>query len=136
MLFLSKMAINPFSARLVGRHGDNGAAEREKLELGTEAEAAEVIAALGLDATGAVTERTPAFVVRSIEVKETTGARSRRTRRARCNRTRAHGSRMSPKRAMSIAQELYEGVELGSGGSTGLITYMRTDSIRISDAAQ
>ena len=36
---------------------------------------------------------------------------------------------------MSIAQQLYEGVELGSAGSTGLITYMRTDSIRISDAA-
>ena len=37
---------------------------------------------------------------------------------------------------MSIAQQLYEGVELGSAGSTGLITYMRTDSIRISDAAR
>ncbi len=37
---------------------------------------------------------------------------------------------------MSIAQELYEGVDLGSAGSTGLITYMRTDSIRISDAAR
>ena len=57
---LAKDGSNPFSARLVGRRGDTDAAEREKLELGTEAEAAEVIAALGLDAKGAVTERTPA----------------------------------------------------------------------------
>jgi DNA topoisomerase I len=39
------------------------------------------------------------------------------------------------KRAMMIAQKLYEGVELGSEGSVGLITYMRTDSTRVSDAA-
>ena len=37
-----------------------------------------------------------------------------------------------PKRTMQLAQQLYEGVELGSEGSVGLITYMRTDSIRIS----
>ena len=46
---LAKDGGNTFSARLVGRHGDSAAAEREKLELGTEAEAAEVVAALGLD---------------------------------------------------------------------------------------
>ncbi|HVA20783.1 MAG TPA: type I DNA topoisomerase [Candidatus Micrarchaeia archaeon] len=43
--------------------------------------------------------------------------------------------RLSPKRTMRIAQELYEGVELGSEGPVGLITYMRTDSTRISDLA-
>jgi len=37
-----------------------------------------------------------------------------------------------PKRTMQLAQQLYEGVELGSEGSVGLITYMRTDSTRIS----
>jgi DNA topoisomerase-1 len=37
-----------------------------------------------------------------------------------------------PKRTMQIAQHLYEGVELGAEGSVGLITYMRTDSTRIS----
>ena len=36
---------------------------------------------------------------------------------------------------MSVAQRLYEGVELGSEGAVGLITYMRTDSTRVSDAA-
>ena len=39
------------------------------------------------------------------------------------------------KKTMMIAQKLYEGVELGDEGSVGLITYMRTDSTRISDAA-
>jgi len=39
------------------------------------------------------------------------------------------------KRTMMIAQKLYEGVELGDEGSVGLITYMRTDSTRVSEAA-
>ncbi len=43
---------------------------------------------------------------------------------------------MVPRRTMSVAQELYEGVELGGEyGLTGLITYMRTDSLRLSDEA-
>ena len=39
------------------------------------------------------------------------------------------------KRTMMIAQHLYEGVEIGAEGSVGLITYMRTDSIRVGEAA-
>ncbi len=39
------------------------------------------------------------------------------------------------KRIMAIAQQLYEGVDLGEEGSTGLITYMRTDSTRVADEA-
>src|SRR5436190_2500485 len=39
------------------------------------------------------------------------------------------------KRAMMIAQHLYEGVEIGAEGPVGLITYMRTDSIRVSETA-
>lgn len=39
------------------------------------------------------------------------------------------------KRTMKVAQELYEGVELPQMGATGLITYMRTDSLRISEDA-
>ncbi|GAB4297025.1 MAG: type I DNA topoisomerase [Ignavibacteriaceae bacterium] len=41
--------------------------------------------------------------------------------------------RMRPRQTMSVAQKLYEGVELGDLGIVGLITYMRTDSTRISD---
>jgi len=41
-----------------------------------------------------------------------------------------------PKKTMSLAQRLYEGIELGERGQQGLITYMRTDSTRVSDEAQ
>jgi DNA topoisomerase I len=41
----------------------------------------------------------------------------------------------SAKRTMQIAQQLYEGVELGDEGAVGLITYMRTDSVRLSNDA-
>jgi DNA topoisomerase I len=40
------------------------------------------------------------------------------------------------KKTMMIAQQLYEGIDLGSEGTVGLITYMRTDSTRISESAQ
>lgn len=40
------------------------------------------------------------------------------------------------RKTMMLAQQLYEGIELGRHGSTGLITYMRTDSTRISEIAQ
>jgi len=43
--------------------------------------------------------------------------------------------RFSTAQTMRIAQQLYEGVELGSEGSAGLITYMRTDSVRVSPRA-
>ena len=42
---------------------------------------------------------------------------------------------MSPRRTMSIAQQLYEGVDIAGEGTVGLITYMRTDSLRLSDEA-
>ncbi|MGM9974097.1 MAG: type I DNA topoisomerase [Clostridiaceae bacterium] len=42
----------------------------------------------------------------------------------------------STKKTMSVAQQLYEGVEVKGHGTVGLITYMRTDSVRISDEAQ
>jgi DNA topoisomerase I len=44
-------------------------------------------------------------------------------------------SKYSVKRTMQIAQKLYEGKELGEHGLVGLITYMRTDSVRVSDDA-
>jgi DNA topoisomerase-1 len=40
--------------------------------------------------------------------------------------------RLSPQKAMRLAQRLYEGIELGDEGPVGLITYMRTDSTRVS----
>lgn len=43
--------------------------------------------------------------------------------------------RFSTQRAMRIAQQLYEGIDLGSGGPVGLITYMRTDSVNLANEA-
>jgi DNA topoisomerase-1 len=43
--------------------------------------------------------------------------------------------KLRPARTMSIAQSLYEGVDLGAGETVGLITYMRTDSTNVSDSA-
>ena len=42
---------------------------------------------------------------------------------------------MTPRRTMAIAQQLYEGVDVAGEGTLGLITYMRTDSLRLSDEA-
>ena len=42
---------------------------------------------------------------------------------------------MTPRRTMSIAQQLYEGVDIEGEGTVGLITYMRTDSLRLSEEA-
>jgi len=41
----------------------------------------------------------------------------------------------TPKKTMMVAQRLYEGIELGDEGPVGLITYMRTDSIRVAESA-
>lgn len=42
---------------------------------------------------------------------------------------------MTPRRTMSVAQQLYEGVDISGEGTVGLITYMRTDSLRLSEDA-
>lgn len=54
---------------------------------------------------------------------------------SRLQQDAARKLRYSAKRTMALAQRLYEGVELGEEGPTGLITYMRTDSTRVSDDA-
>ncbi len=47
----------------------------------------------------------------------------------------SHKLNMTPRRTMAIAQQLYEGVDITGEGTVGLITYMRTDSLRISEEA-
>ncbi|WP_295617167.1 type I DNA topoisomerase [uncultured Intestinimonas sp.] len=42
---------------------------------------------------------------------------------------------MTPRRTMAVAQQLYEGVDIQGEGTVGLITYMRTDSLRLSEEA-
>ena len=139
---LAKDDGNTLTARLIGRRdeaaqtGQPETAERDRLELSSEADAHAVLQALGLDDGGRVTPRTPPFDVRGIEVRETSRNAPLPHTTSTLQQDASTRLRMAPKRTMSIAQELYEGVELGSSGSTGLITYMRTDSTRISDLAR
>lgn len=125
-----------FAARLVGRRGDTLGAEVDKLELATEAEARAVADALGIDADGKPTPSTPRFVVDGIESRETSRQAPIPYTTSTLQQDASTRLRFSPRRTMSLAQQLYEGVDLGSAGPVGLITYMRTDSTRISDVAR
>jgi DNA topoisomerase I len=107
----------------------------KKVELGTEADALEVIRSLGIDAEGRPGPGTPPFRVVAVEAKETTRQGPIPYTTSTLQQDASTRLRLSPRRTMSIAQELYEGVDIGDG-PTGLITYMRTDSTRISDIAR
>ncbi len=125
-----------FAARLVGKRADSPAADADKLELGTQAEATAVAEALGIDADGRPTAATPRFSVEGIESRETSRQAPVPYTTSTLQQDASTRLRFSPRRTMSFAQQLYEGVELGSAGPVGLITYMRTDSTRISDVAK
>ncbi|MBD2845299.1 type I DNA topoisomerase [Paenibacillus sp. IB182496] len=108
-----------FEAKFHSIHG-------EKKELGSEQEVNEVLAAIG-DAEFKVSDvrekerqrhPAPPFITSSLQQEA----------------ARKLGFRAS--KTMSVAQQLYEGVELGKEGTVGLITYMRTDSTRVSPVAQ
>ena len=103
----------------------NGAAEA-KLEVKTEAEAQEIVRKL----EGA------SYRVIGVEKKRRTKSSYLPYITSTLQQDASSRLRFAPRRAMRIAQQLYEGIELGDEGSTGLITYMRTDSTRISAEAE
>ncbi|PYY06552.1 MAG: type I DNA topoisomerase [Acidobacteria bacterium] len=77
------------------------------------------------------------WLVRSVERKERRRNAAPPFTTSKLQQDASRKLRFSVKRAMMIAQRLYEGVELGEEGLVGLITYMRTDSTRVSpDAIQ
>ncbi|MCP9446027.1 MAG: type I DNA topoisomerase [Nitrospira sp.] len=76
-----------------------------------------------------------AFVVRSVERREKKRNPVAPFITSRLQQEAARKLHFSPKKTMMLAQQLYEGIEIGAEGPTGLITYMRTDSTRISDEA-
>jgi len=109
----------PFVAQLI-RRGD------QDLEIGTQAEADAIVQAL----------QAAAYTVASV-----TESQRRRNPYApfttsTLQQEAYHKLRFSASRTMRVAQQLYEGIELGSEGPTGLITYMRTDSVRLSTEAE
>ena len=75
------------------------------------------------------------YLVQSIERKEKKRNPVAPFITSRLQQEAARKLRFTPKRTMALAQQLYEGIDIGKEGPTGLITYMRTDSPRISNEA-
>lgn len=76
------------------------------------------------------------YVVSSIEKKEKKRNPTAPFTTSKLQQEASKKLRFTASRTMSIAQKLYEGIDIGSEGPAGLITYMRTDSVRISKDAQ
>ncbi len=107
-----------FTARFYGK-GD------KKTELKNEDEVKAVIAA---------TQDEP-FVIRSVKRGEKQKSPAPPFITSTLQQEASRRLAMTPRRTMSIAQQLYEGVEISGHGTIGLITYMRTDSLRLSEEA-
>jgi len=100
-------------------------AKRNEILIGTEAQAAEIVAEAGAqsyrvaDVTTKERKRNPVppFITSKLQQES------------------ARKLGFAVKKTMMVAQKLYEGVEIGAEGAVGLITYMRTDSTRVSETA-
>jgi len=110
---------NPFEAKF---HQLNGA----KTELGSEAEVQAILKQIeGAD-----------FTVKEVKEKERSRNPSAPFTTSSLQQEAARKLNFRASKTMSVAQQLYEGVDLGKEGTVGLITYMRTDSTRIAASAQ
>ncbi len=107
-----------FDARFVGKG-------EEKVEVTNGDDAEKIRAAL----------ETADWLVRSVDRKERRRNATPPFTTSKLQQDSSRKLRFSVKRTMMIAQRLYEGVELGEEGLVGLITYMRTDSVRVSNDA-
>jgi DNA topoisomerase-1 len=88
------------------------------------------------DANGIVAEaEKETFVVDSVTTKERKRNATPPFITSKLQQDAARKFGFSVKKTMTVAQKLYEGIEIGSEGAVGLITYMRTDSTRVSEAA-
>ncbi len=107
-----------FEARLIKIHG-------KKAKVGDGAAAEGILTTL----------KTTPFEVASLDRKEVKKAPPPPFTTSKLQQEASRWLHFSAKKTMSVAQRLYEGVELGPEGQVGLITYMRTDSVRISEEA-
>lgn len=117
---------------LLEKEGQNFEAELskfqdKKIEIKNEAEAQKIVDFLASKSTK--------FEVSKITKKETQRKPSAPFITSTLQREASSKLGYGVSKTMQVAQKLYEGMELGSDGSVGLITYMRTDSVRISDDA-
>jgi len=115
---LKGSAKTPFSAELVRWAG-------KKPEIGTEKEATSIVEAL----------KAASYSVTKVQTKEQKRQPSAPFTTSTLQQEASRRYGFTVKRTMALAQQLYEGIELGSEGPVGLITYMRTDSTRIADEA-
>jgi len=99
--------------------------ERQKMELTSEADVRTVVDAVG---------NSP-FSVHSVKRADKKRSPSPPFITSTLQQDASRRLGMTPRRTMSIAQQLYEGVDVDGEGTVGLITYMRTDSLRVSDDA-
>lgn len=109
----------PFEAKFYGLRG-------EKVDLHKQADVQEVLDAL----------KNGAFQVADIKPKERLRHPAAPFITSSLQQEAARKANFRASKTMSIAQQLYEGVDLGKEGTVGLITYMRTDSTRVSLIAQ
>ena len=109
------------SAFLAHYHGENG----KKKELNSIEEVEAVTAAL----------KDAAFTVKTVKRQEKQRSPAAPFTTSTLQQESSRKLNMTPRRTMAIAQQLYEGVEISGEGAVGLITYMRTDSLRLSDEA-
>jgi DNA topoisomerase-1 len=107
-----------FAARF---HGKNG----KKFEIKNKDESDEILALL----------KDSAFIVSNVKKREKKRNPAPPFITSTLQQEASRKLGYSAQKTMMIAQQLYEGVEIGSEGSVGLITYMRTDSVRLSDNA-
>jgi len=110
--------LKPFRAKLIEKDG-------KKIKLGSEGEANQVLA----DLEGAT------YIVREVGIREQKRHPAAPFITSTLQQEAARKLGFSNKMTMGVAQDLYEGVDLGPDGHVGLITYMRTDSTRISGEA-
>ena len=108
----------PFAARYHGRNGKK----------------AELKSAEEVEAVVRETENVP-FLVKSVKRSDKHRSPSPPFTTSTMQQEASRKLSMTPRRTMAIAQQLYEGVDIAGEGTVGLITYMRTDSLRLSEEA-
>ncbi len=117
---LSKPKVNPsFEAKFYGT-------DKEKLELTNEEQVKEILKQIEKEK----------YIVRKVKEQEKRRAPAAPFITSTMQQEASRKLGFTTKRTMMVAQQLYEGIEIKGHGSVGLITYMRTDSTRISSEAQ
>lgn len=117
--FAKQGAERTFGAKLHSKDGET----LDKMAIGSEKDAKAILAAL----------EKAAYAVETVEKKKTKRSPAAPFTTSTLQQDANNKLGFSAKQTMMLAQQLYEGVELGEEGSVGLITYMRTDSVNLAE---